>query len=79
METITINIDKGTKELFRNTVEKEYGLRKGQLGRAVNEALIKWVEEKRQKKIADELKEMMKKGFKMGKINYKSRDELYER
>ncbi|MEK6835212.1 MAG: hypothetical protein AABX61_03045 [Nanoarchaeota archaeon] len=37
------------------------------------------VEEKRQKKIADELKGIMKKGFKMGKIKYKSRDKLYER
>lgn len=41
--------------------------------------MIKSVEEKRQKKIADELKGMMKKGFEMGKIRYKLRDKLYER
>jgi len=79
METITININKETKEVFKETVRKEYGLRKGLLGRAVNEALLKWVEEKKQKQIAEELRIIMKKGFKMGKILYKSRDELYER
>ena len=79
METITINIERETKELFRETVKNEYGLKKGQLGKAVNEALMKWVEERRQKQMAEELRNMMKKGFKMGKILYKSREELYER
>lgn len=79
METITINIDKRTKEMFRETVEKEYGLRKGQLGRAINEALMKWVEDKRQRKIAEELKDLMKRGFNLGFKGYKSRDDLYDR
>lgn len=79
METITINIDKRTKELFRETVRKEYGLNKGQLGKAVNEALLKWIEEKEQRLLARELSSLMKKGFDMGKIKYKSRSELYER
>ena len=79
METITINIERETKELFRETVKNEYGLKKGQLGKAVNEALMKWVEERRQKQMSEELRNMMKKGFKMGKILYKSREELYER
>ncbi len=79
METITINIDKRTKEIFRETVSKEYGMGKGKLGKAVNEALIKWVEEKRQREIAERQLALMKKGFNMGKIKYKHRDELYDR
>jgi len=79
METITININKETKDIFKETVSREYGLGKGKLGKAVNEALMKWVEEKRQKEIADEMRAMMKKGFNMGKIKYKNRDELHER
>ena len=30
--------------------KKEYGLKKGHLGKAINEALLIWIEEKRQKK-----------------------------
>ena len=79
METITININKETKELFKETVKKEYGLRKGHLGKAVNEALLKWVMEKKQQEIAERQLALMKKGFNMGKILYKHRDELYGR
>ena len=79
METITINVDKETKEMFKETVREEYGLRKGQLGRAVNEALKKWVEEKRQIEIAERQLALMKKGFNLGFKGYKSRDELYDR
>ena len=79
METITLNIEKRTKELFWNTVKSEYGLKKGWLGKAANEALLRWVEERRQRVIAEEIVGMMKKGFVMGKLKYKSRDELYGR
>ena len=79
METITINIDKETKELFKDTVKKEYGLRKGQLGRAVNEALLKWIDDKRKRNIAQRQLELMKKGFNLGFKGYKDRNELYER
>ena len=79
METITLNTEKRTKELFWNTVKSEYGVKKGWLGKAANEALLRWVEERRQRVIAEEIVGMMKKGFAMGKLKYKSRDELYER
>lgn len=79
METITININKETKDLFKETVKKEYGLRKGHLGRAVNEALLIWIREKKQQEIAERQLALMKKGFNMGKILYKHRDELYGR
>ena len=79
METITLNIEKRTKELFWNTVKNEYGLKKGQLGKAANEALLRWVEEREQKKIAKRQLDFMKKGFHMGFRGYKNRDELYGR
>lgn len=80
METITINIDKYTKEMFKETVSKEYGLRKGQLGKAVNEALALWIEQKRQKKIAEELMKLSSKGlYRLPKRWKFNRDEVYDR
>ena len=79
METITINVERKTKETFKDTVRREYGLRKGQLGRAVNEALIKWIEEKKQTSIAKRQMKLMEKGFNLGFKGYKNRAELYER
>jgi len=79
METITINIEKRTKDIFQETVKQEFGLKKGTLGRAVNEALLKWVEEKRQKMIVEDILRFLKKGLSIGGIKYKSRDEIYER
>ena len=79
MGTVTINLDDDTETNFRNYVSKEYGTNKGVLGRAISEALKKWLDEKKQKEIADSAIKRMKKGFNMGGFKYTSRDELHER
>lgn len=79
MGTITVNVKDDTEEEFRNTVKDEKGTGKGKLGKAIDEALRKWVEEKKQKAIARKLIELSEKGFNMGKIKIKSRAELYDR
>ena len=79
MGTVTINLDEETETNFRNYVSKEYGTNKGVLGKAISEALNKWLEEKKQKEIATSAIKRMKKGFNLGGFKYKSRDELYER
>jgi len=79
MGTITVNVSDETEEFFRGTVSKELGQQKGKLGQALDEAMKKWAEEKTQKEIADRQLQILKKGFKMGKILYKKRSELYER
>lgn len=79
MGTVTISIDDNTEDRFRSYIYKERGKSKGVLGKAVNEALNKWLEEKKQEKIAEEAIAIMKKGFYSGGYKIKSRDELHER
>lgn len=79
MGTITVSVDNQTEAVFRKMAGSVYGTGKGHLGRAITEAMQKWVHERQQRKIAKEMSEMMNKGFDMGKITYKSRDELWMR
>ncbi len=79
MGTITINVNDEIERQFRKAVKETKGTGKGKLGEAVTEAINKWAEEKRQKEIAAELKALIEKGFDMGKLKIKSRDELYDR
>lgn len=53
--------------------------KKGFLGRTITMATKKWLEEKKQKQITSWLMDKMEKGYNMGKLNIKSRDELYDR
>ena len=64
---------------FRETVEIELGKEKGMLGKAVDEALNRWMYEKQQEEIAHRQKNLMMKGFSMGKLPKFSREELYDR
>lgn len=79
MGTITINVDNETESIFREAAKDEYGLGKGKLGRAVSEALELWIEEKKQVQIKKRQLELIKKGFNLGKRDFKSRDDLYDR
>jgi len=79
MGTITISVDDKTEDVFRKVAASVYGTGKGHLGKALTEAIQKWVHERQQKKIGKEMSEMMHKGFDMGKIMYKTRDELWVR
>ncbi len=79
MGTITVNVTDETEEFFRRTVLSEFGKGKGILGRALDEAMKRWAEEKRQGEIAERQAALMRKGFKLGKLMYKKRSELYDR
>lgn len=79
MTTLTINVDTETEQQFRKTAEKEYKGKKGYLGDAISEAMKKWLEERRQQKIAAEALADLRKGWKFGKILYKTREELHAR
>ena len=76
--TITINMDSDVVgELRRLAIlEKQ---KKGFLGRTITVATKKWLEERKQKQISKWLMDKMEKGYDMGKLNIKSRDELYDR
>lgn len=80
MGTITISVDDEVEEKFRKTVGASIGNKKGDLGKAVTEAMDKWVDEKRQKEIAERQMERSRKGlYKLPKGWKFNRDEIYDR
>ena len=80
MGTITVNVTHETEVLFRDTVQEKLGREKGVLGKALDEAMKKWAEEKRQDSIAHRQLDLLNKGFSLGYGKKKiSREELYDR
>ncbi|MBI2043012.1 hypothetical protein HYT25_01345 [Candidatus Pacearchaeota archaeon] len=79
MATITINLDDELNEKFRDIIKQKIGEGKGTIGKAVEEAIVSWIEEKKQAEIAHEMMNLMEKGFEMGKIKVKTRESLHER
>ena len=79
MGTITINIKDEIEKEFKTVASITHGEEKGYLEKAITEAMQRWIEEKRQEKIAERELKLLEKGFNFGKKLYKTRDELYER
>lgn len=79
MATITINISDEMAKAFRETVKRKLGERKGMLGKAIEEAVEKWVEEENQTKIAERQIAMMRKGLYSLKGWKFNREEIYDR
>ena len=79
MATITINIDNDTNRAFREAVARKLGRGKGILGRAVEEALMRWAKEKEQQQIAERQLDLVKKGIYNLKGWKFDREEIYER
>ncbi|GFO96027.1 hypothetical protein ig2599ANME_0211 [groundwater metagenome] len=63
MGTITVNIKDDVEKEFRNLVRSVHGTKKGDLGRALTEAMRKWVYEKKQEKIAREALKLLEQKF----------------
>lgn len=79
MATITISVKDNVNKEFRETVKKKLGQGKGVLGKAIQEALQKWVHDERQRQLADEMIKMMDKGLYSLKGWKFNRDEIYDR
>ncbi len=79
MGTITVNVKDDVEKEFRKLVRILHGSRKGELGKALTEAMQKWVYEKNQEKIAQEGLKLLELKFNFGKRLYRDRDELHER
>ena len=77
MGVVTATIDDSVEKEFRKTVNATYGSSKGQLGRAITEALKEWTqkEQRKEKRMLD----LLEKGFDMGRLRHNKRDELHER
>ena len=78
MGTVTLNVKDKVEEKFRKATELKFGKRKGSLGKAATVALEQWAD-RETKGNETKMLELLEKGFKMGKLKYKSRDELHER
>ena len=79
MAIITISVKDDVNKDFRETVKKKLGQGKGVLGKAVEDAIKKWVHDERQRQIADEMMKMMDKGLYSLKGWKFNRDEIYDR
>lgn len=79
MGTITINIDNDVERQFRALAQKIYPKKKGYLGNAVTSAMQKWIDDVTQKQISERQIKLLEKGFDMGELKFRSREELYER
>ena len=79
MATITITIKDNIEREFRETVKEKLGEGKGVLGKAVETAIKKWVDEEKQREIAERAKKLMQKGLYNLKGWKFNRDEIYER
>ena len=79
MGTITVNIKDKVEREFRAVASSAHEGEKGYLEEAVTEAMQRWIEEKRQEKIAEEALKLIEQSFNFGKRLYKDRTDLYER
>ena len=77
MGTMTVGVDDAVEERFRQTVKKNIGSGKGVLGKAVGEAMDKWVKEKEGEEIRKTALKRLAAGYLMGRLLFKSRDELH--
>ena len=76
--TITINMETETLNKLRilALAEKQ---KKGFLGKVISEATKEYLKEKEQEEIRKRMLKRLEKGYNMGKILIKRRDELYDR
>ena len=79
MGIITVSVDDEVEKEFRKIAMEEYKGRKGFLGDAITEAMKEWVREKEERELAEREIAILKKGFNLGRLTYKKREELYAR
>ncbi len=76
--TITINIETDVLDKLRKLALAQKQ-KKGFLGKVISEATKEYLKEKEQEETRKRMLEKLNKGYKMGKILIKHRDELYDR
>ena len=76
--TITVNMDSQVLNKLRALAIAE-NQKKGFLGKVISEATREYLKEKEQEEIRERMLKKLNKGYHMGKILIKHRDELYDR
>ena len=74
-QTITINMDKEVLEELR----KQSDNKKGFLGKTISKATREYLKEKKQEDARKSLLKKLEKGYNMGGLKIKSRDEIHDR
>ncbi|MBI3412655.1 MAG: hypothetical protein HY051_01065 [Candidatus Aenigmarchaeota archaeon] len=77
--TITISVEKDTEERFRRLAGSTYGKRKGYLGKAVTEAMKEWEKSRTETDTVVKSVKLLETGISMGKLKFRSREELHDR
>ncbi len=77
MGTITINISDEVENGFRNLAAVMYGKRKDYPGKAINDALVYWINKKVKRADANALA-LLEEGIEMGSLKF-NRNEIHER
>ena len=78
MATITLNVNNEINDEFRQLVKLKLGEGKGKLGKAIGEAMRKWIYEQKQKEIIERQLKIMRKGIWSQKDYKFNREEIYE-
>lgn len=74
MGVVTITLDDNVEVKLR-----ELAKGKGALGKAISVATQEWLEKQHQNELAQRGLKLLRKGWPMGKLLYKKREELYDR
>jgi len=79
MATITLNVNNEINDEFRSVVKLKFGEGKGKLGKAIEEAIKKWIFEQKQKEITERQIKIMKEGIWSQKGYKFNREDIYEK
>ncbi|MBI4053072.1 MAG: hypothetical protein HY394_03480 [Candidatus Diapherotrites archaeon] len=79
MANITVSLDESAEKKLRELADEKYDGRKGSMAKVIAEAVEMLSAENDAKSAAQRQAQWMKKGFKLGKINFSHRAELYGR
>jgi len=79
MGNITIALENEDELKLRRLAKQKFDGKKGSLAKVVSEGINKLNEEEKRTLAREKLLEMMKKGYRMGKMTIKHRSELYDR
>lgn len=78
LANVTVSLSETAEKKMRELANAKYGGRKGSMAKVIEEALDCISANRAGKAAAERQAEWMKKGFKLGKINFKHRSELYD-
>ncbi len=78
MGTLTISLSDDVEQRFREVINREYGMNKEAINNAIAEAIELWVNETRQRTLAEAGREILAKEHNIGKWHYSHRKDLYE-